>query len=372
MRVIQAVVGSNWDIVGFDPRGIWNSLPLANCSTHTTAKQIPTLISRFVPRVLDKYFNDWIQRGKELGVQCQNTIGGEHDIGPHMSTATVARDMLSIVDAFAQTTEGKTAVTNTSMLNYYGISYGTFLGQTFASMFPQRVGKVVLDGVVNTEGYLTNWTSNAITHIDGIIGAFFIYCHEAGLAKCPYYNGSSAADMYTRFNQSFTQLDPQKAERENWANATILQSALVTMKVGFLSIAQSPLSTFSTFASILVDLETALATQNLSSWVVKASAALGVADTNAPTDSLDEWTLGVLCSDQNNRWYNKTLEDLRPQLAYLEAQSIAGEAWSKAVLGCLGWSIKAAERFAGPFGGDTATPILFVSNTYDSVTAIEK
>lgn len=64
-----------------------------------------------------------------------------------MSTVVVARDMLSIVDAFAATERGKTTK-DSSLLNYWGISYGTFIGETFASMYPDRVGRVVLDGTI--------------------------------------------------------------------------------------------------------------------------------------------------------------------------------------------------------------------------------
>jgi len=85
-----------------------------------------------------------------------------------------------------------------------------------------------------------------------------------------------------------------------------------------------------------------------------------------------QWSLGAMCSDQNNTLYNKTLEDLKPLIKELEQQRIIGEIWSHAELGCTGWSIKASEISNGPFGGDTATPILFVDNTYDSIAPIEK
>ncbi|KAI1084143.1 TAP-like protein-domain-containing protein [Whalleya microplaca] len=362
---IQAVVGTNWDIVGFDSRGMWLSEPVANCSANITPNQNITFRSRSAPRLLDEYYNGFIEYGKELGENCEKTIGGEKDVGPHMSTATTARDMLSIVDAFAETEDGKRASKPSRLLNYYGISYGTFLGQTFASMFPDRVGNVVLDGVVDPEGYVTDYTTNSVNHLDGIIASFFIYCHAAGLSGCPYYTGSTPKDIYERFNQSFVQLDPRKAEAESWSNATDLEAALLILKIGLLSTADTPLLYFNILPKVLLDLESAILTQNISQWVDQATAIFEVAD------DYPEWTLGVLCSDQGNAWYNKTLQDFQPQLDHLENQSIIGEIWIRPMLMCTGWPINAAERFKGPFGGDTATPILFVSNTYDPVTPIE-
>jgi hypothetical protein len=235
-------------------------------------------------------------------------------------------------------------------------------------MFPESVGNVVLDGVVSPEAYLSNFTGKAIFHLDGVIAAFFVYCHSAGPSECPYYTGSTPMDIYKRFNQSFTQLDPLKAEAENWSNVTDLEAALFALKLGLLSAADSPLTYFSSLPQILLDLETAISTQNLTVWTEQITV-IGQGKAAAPNQ---EWESGVVCSDQNNRWYNKTLEDFRPLIDDLEGRSIIGEIWSHGQLGCLGWPIKATEIFTGPFGGDTATPILFVANTYDPVTPIEK
>ncbi|KAI0133947.1 TAP-like protein-domain-containing protein [Xylariales sp. AK1849] len=367
--LIQTVVGTNWDVVGFDSRGMWFSQPVATCSTNTTSDQDIILRSRSVPRVTDEFYNNFIQSGKELGEQCEKSIGGDKDAGPHMSTATTARDMLSIVNAFEATEDGRRASKPSHLLNYYGISYGTFLGQTFASMFPDRVGNVVLDGVVSPEGYLTNWTSESVNHLDGIIASFFIYCHEAGPSECSYFTGSTPGDIYARFNRSFVQLDPRKADAETWSNATDIEAALLALKVGLLSAAVTPISNFGLLPDILLDLESAISTQDVGPWAEQVATTL--ADPNTTSYANSEWSLGVICSDQNNAWYNKTLQELRPQLQQLEQQSFIGEIWSKVMLGCFGWSIKATEIFTGPFAGDTATPILFVSNTYDPVTPIE-
>ncbi|KAJ8059894.1 hypothetical protein OCU04_011518 [Sclerotinia nivalis] len=366
--IIQAVVGTNWDIVGFDTRGMWLSEPLANCSSGIVPGENATLVSRSVPRVSDEFYDVLIEFGKEVGEQCERSIGGKTEIGPYMSTAINARDMLSIVHAFAQTDDGARAAKPGHLLNYYGISYGTFLGQTFASMFPTRVGNMVLDGVVNPQSYLTNYTSASINHLDGIIASFFIYCNAAGPSQCSFYTGCTPKDIYERFNQSFIELDPRRAEREGWTNATDLEAALLILKVTLLSAADAPFGYFNILPNILIDLESAIAVHDIRPWVDQLTTRYG----NPITDyEHPEWSLGVLCSDQNNHLYNKTLEDLKAQLHDLEAQNIIGEIWSHAVLGCTGWSIKSSEIYPGPFGGDTATPILFVSNTYDPVTPIE-
>jgi len=370
---IQSLIGTNWDVVGFDARGMWLSEPSASCQlTNTTSGHRLTLRSNSVPKVTDEFYNSYIEFGKELGRRCKTSIGGNKDAGPHMTTAVTARDMLSVVDAFAETDDGRRAAKRRGLLNYYGISYGTFLGQTFASMFPERVGNMILDGVVSPESYLTNYTSASVNHLDGIIAVFFIYCHAAGPSACSYYTGSTPKDIYERFHRSFVQLNPRKAEAAHWSNATDLEAGLLTLKVTLLTAAGAPLSVFGRLPEIFQGLEAALAAQDVRPWTAQLATIVGDPGPAGYADMHPEWSLGTLCSDQDGKLYGKKLRDLRPLVNDLEEQSIIGEIWIKSVLGCTGWPIKSNDVFTGPFGGRTATPILFVGNTYDPVTPIEK
>lgn len=145
---LKPIVGPNYDIVAFDPRGIGHSIPLADCkipSEDNSGLRRRAFGLQGPELTPEDYWNRTFAGAQQLGAACEATIGGDMDAGPHMSTAVVARDMLSIVDAFAITEKGQ-ALNSSSLLNYWGFSYGTFLGHTFASMYSERVGRVAMDG----------------------------------------------------------------------------------------------------------------------------------------------------------------------------------------------------------------------------------
>jgi pimeloyl-ACP methyl ester carboxylesterase len=66
--------------------------------------------------------------------------------GDLIGTAFVARDLMQIVDALGED----------GLLRFWGVSYGSLLGTTVAAMFPERMDKVIIDGVVNPFEYYTN------------------------------------------------------------------------------------------------------------------------------------------------------------------------------------------------------------------------
>ena len=79
---------------------------------------------------------------------CQET--GDLDMMRSSSTAFLARDMARLLDALGQ-----------EKLNYWGFSYGTAVGQIFAAIFPDRVGRMVLDGNDNAKGWNDEWEQGA-------------------------------------------------------------------------------------------------------------------------------------------------------------------------------------------------------------------
>lgn len=126
-----AEVRSAYDVVGFDPRGVGSSTPV-DCVDDTE-------LDRFVGADPDPDTPQEVRRGNELlrrlGRGCLERSGR---LAGQVSTEEAARDIDILRTLLGQET-----------LAYFGASYGTFLGATYADLFPERVGRMVLDGAVD-------------------------------------------------------------------------------------------------------------------------------------------------------------------------------------------------------------------------------
>ncbi|MEO7235540.1 MAG: alpha/beta fold hydrolase, partial [Lapillicoccus sp.] len=121
-----------YDLVGFDPRGVAGSSPLRcfDNEADSLAAQHPQKFP-----VTDADIVEW-QRVDRLFADACAAHGGP--ILNHMSTANVARDLDLLRRAVGD-----------ARLNYLGYSYGTYIGMTYANMFPGTVGAFVIDGVLD-------------------------------------------------------------------------------------------------------------------------------------------------------------------------------------------------------------------------------
>ena len=344
-EVLQPVIGTNFDIVAFDPRGLGRSIPLANCSA-PASKLRRRAFGMTGPELSSLYWDQTLEQAKELGAECGAAIGGPHGAGQYMSTAVVAMDMLSIVNAFAASERGET-VRGSSLLNYWGVSYGTFIGETFASMYPDRVGRVLLDGVVDPRDYIAGLELSQINLVDAVTNTFFEYCHAAGPENCPFYTGNTAKDIAQRFTDLFVPLNSTYATAQGWANATVITQSLALMKENIRRFCYDPITFFPPMAQQLVAYESAI--RNLTVDGIEAVSSIGIDQTPIPGTiaPIEEWQAGVLCSDILPL-YNQTYADISSHVRELEGQSfLAGEMWATILAMCTGWPIKAKWRFAG-------------------------
>jgi pimeloyl-ACP methyl ester carboxylesterase len=343
--VLVPVVGTNFDIVSFDPRGMGHSLPVANCSqsANSNNKVMRRAYGLYGPEEPESYWAELFVEVQASGAQCAEAIGGPDGAGVHMSTPVVTADMISMVDAFAATARGTSAAGNSSLLNYWGFSYGTFLGETFATLYPDRVGRVTLDGeqsdvglesftdplagVVDPEDY-TGQLDNSIGNTDAIMGSFFTYCHLAGPDLCAFYTGTAISDISIRFENLFTSLNATDAVARNFSNATLIVEVLTIMKTAIRPQMYTPITSFPILAQQLVAYESAL--QNLTLDAITAASQLGTDNTPIPgvIDELPEWQSAVLCTDRASI-YNETYQAMRSNINTIVDESfVVGDIWA--------------------------------------------
>lgn len=125
--------GAAYDWIGFDPRGVGASTPSLHCSPHYFGYDRPS----YVPtrRWITRY---WQRKNQRYAASCADTPTERRLLG-HLTTLDTVRDMDLVRAALGAST-----------ISYYGFSYGTYLGQVYATRYPTRVGRFVLDGVVNS------------------------------------------------------------------------------------------------------------------------------------------------------------------------------------------------------------------------------
>jgi pimeloyl-ACP methyl ester carboxylesterase len=340
------IVGTNYDWVSWDPRGIGASIPAANCTIPANLRR-RGLEPLTGPELASVYFEDTYTQSFEIGIACEDSIGAQNQAGPHVTTATVVRDMISIVDAHAASDRGKSC-DDASLLNYWGFSYGTFLGQTFISMFPHRLGRVVLDGVLNPIDWVEGTGQNLITSSDDVVSLFFVYCNAAGPENCPFYTGTTAHDVYLRFEAIVSRLNATYAFQQGWSNATAIETLLEALKFEIFESIYQPIGGYPLIAEALVAVEAIVPDVTLAA-LEELAQELGLNLTGGVTpDSL--WERAILCSDTGGVGYNRTLAQIMSLVPGLESESyIGGEFIFQDIIACAGWPITSDYRYPGTF-----------------------
>ncbi|WP_110180563.1 alpha/beta hydrolase [Nocardioides solisilvae] len=123
----------HFDIIGFDPRGTGRSNPVDCLSDEQLDEYLAGDPAPDTPAEV----REAVRWSKRFGAGCQQRSG---DLVDHVSTVEAARDMDVLRAALGE-----------GQLDYLGASYGTKLGATYAELFPERVGHLVLDGAVDLQ-----------------------------------------------------------------------------------------------------------------------------------------------------------------------------------------------------------------------------
>jgi len=126
--------GDYYDWIGFDPRGVGSSRPALTCDPKFFAAPRPP----YRPTTVAIH-HKWVVRSKHYAAACANTAT-KRALIRHVRTVDTVADLESLRKALHH-----------RQINYYGFSYGTYLGQVYATLHPDRVRRFVWDGTVDPQ-----------------------------------------------------------------------------------------------------------------------------------------------------------------------------------------------------------------------------
>jgi pimeloyl-ACP methyl ester carboxylesterase len=181
---LEPSVAGRYEVVGFDPRGVGASVPALSCEPGffhgVRANYIPA--SQVAETAMEN-------RAKTYAQDCEKQFGW---MLPYMTTVDAAKDMDSIRAALGQ-----------QQISYFAYSYGTYLGQVYATLFPHRVRAMVLDSTVGPEGvwYQDNFDQDYA--FQGRMNAFFAWTARY---DSTYHLGSTQAQVERSWYRVRTQL----------------------------------------------------------------------------------------------------------------------------------------------------------------------
>ncbi|EMR70664.1 putative nedd8-like protein [Eutypa lata UCREL1] len=347
-EIYQAITGGEHDLIAFDPRGTASALTFSCYANATERASANAILNQ-----LGSGNSSNAQLGKtwawasNFADTCSENASDE---GSLISTAFVARDMMQIVDALDED----------GLLRYWGFSYGTALGATVSAMFPDKVDKVVLDGVLNPTEYYGSLDIEAWADTDGTFSEFFKECVKSPeLCPLAQHSDSAAALEETIYNKleelKFRPIPAGGAVIDSTLLQSVIRPSLYrpgrwTLLGGALHslLSGDYMDFYSYAAAILAD---------------GGEAHNGGVATDAP--------FGIHCSDKNFRRDN--LDYFLPELHKQWDQSkVLGDFTTFLASSCAQWDIEPKERYEGGFCGiKTRKPLLVVGNTFDPATSIK-
>jgi len=173
-NAFDAKVLDHFDIVSWDPRGVSRSAPvncLDNLDAFYAANHDPKSPAEVAAHVAtNQTFVDACRRNSAPEL-------------PYVSSYATAHDMDAI-----------RAAMGVDRISYFGFSYGTFLGELYAQMYPARVDTMVLDGVVDPALSFRATSVQQAAGFDDELKQFFTWCRSHG--SCGFARGGDPEAAY--------------------------------------------------------------------------------------------------------------------------------------------------------------------------------
>ena len=349
---------ARFDLIGFDPRGIARSTAV-RCFGNSG--QWAGFLTPFPFPVTAAEETVWAAADQDLIGACDQRAASIID---HMSTADAARDLDLLREAVGD-----------ELLWYVGYWYGSYLGVTYANLFPDRFRALVVDGVLDPVAWATGAPGEAATlpfstRVRSDAGAAvtlseFLRLCDAGGPACAFAPNAAARfdALAARLRaEPHVVLDPATGQLVPFSYADLIANALSAMYNSF---------SWPSFATFLAYIEARAEPAVLGTQLAMLHRELGLITKrgfpryrNGP-----EGGTTVFCTDTENPDSFAAWSDAA---AASEAQfGHFGRIWTWVSSPCVGWPGAAPDRYLGPFNAATPHPVLVVGNQFDPATRYE-
>ncbi|KDQ11946.1 hypothetical protein BOTBODRAFT_432647 [Botryobasidium botryosum FD-172 SS1] len=352
-ELLQGIVGKGYDIIGFDPRGIGQTSPPLSFFPSAAARIQWNLKNGPLVNSTEGALGMAYSRAQVLGSIAE---ANARNASQYISTASVATDMLSIMKAHGR-----------DKLLYWGFSYGSVLGATYAAMYPNNIERLVIDGVMDADEYYSaRWITNLVD-TDKTIATFFTGCFSAGPSGCSFHAPSPQL-IASRLDALYASVKARPVPVYTPLGYGVVDYSMLQQLI-FMS-----LYTPYTFYPQLADALAALEKNDggpLLGLSTKLEEKLECDCPRTPVPELpggSDAALGIRCTD--GAPVEDDLEELQAHFEKLGKLSSFADVWAGIHLECAGWKARPKWRFAGPFVGNTSFPVLLVGNTADPVTPV--
>ncbi len=182
--IVPAEIGNRFDLVTWDPRGVQRSLPV-ECLTD---EEMDIWISEPGSDSENPTQADWDAALEDAKWFADKCVAGSADVLPYIGTTASARDMESI-----------RAAMGVEKLDYIGYSYGTSLGSVFATLYPNSVGNLILDGAIDPSPDDDSEYGEQGVSIQGALDRVMAWCDAD--SECPFGDGKTRKSMDALFEK---------------------------------------------------------------------------------------------------------------------------------------------------------------------------
>ena len=345
---LQENLKGRFNVVGFDPRGVGFSDPIHCFDSEDELMGFLSAVPVF-PYESDQ-FRPFYEHYASLAHRCLTR--GEA-IARHMSTADVVRDLDLLRSAVGD-----------DKLTYLGFSYGSYIGNTYANLFPRKIRALVIDGVLDPRLWSSGWQirSDRIATQEEF-DEFLRLCREAG-EQCAFSDGRRTAARWEALARAVKDEPVDLGEEGLYTYDFLITDAAVAMYAPEVWGGPDGYGAFLDFvADATLGEQSGGQTRIVRRDFLDRINSGGVREADY-ANGLDAY-FGNQCADTQ---YPTTLERFRKIGRYARAGSRFGPFWWWFNNGCADWPV-APDRYVGPWTARTSSPVLVVGNYFDGVTA---